>query len=546
MALLADVNSNVPWPALAKVLNLPVASPALPSRTDCPFCLKHRMYVFKDTITNGHWHYCYDCGHSGDLVSLAADVWGMSLAGALQKLRLEGFNCPEMTAELLERYHAERRHRLGRWNDLWSKSREQLATYKSSGLSALRERYRLLGNYSSDRWLAGPGMFVGGASVKQVEKALLSPSMISDSDDRDRKRLMFPGKRWRDVLVIPFYGAPKRISGMWFMGRNGGKDSRVFRSGGVTRGTKRIEAGLAGLSSVGDAQGQFGPYVFAVEDPLLMLRLQVRHMQTSTLPLPIVAYHADKQHRTQHAWSSLLHNKVIFWTWHITPEIVWQAMQADGDIALMPLTEPTRKSVNHLLRLASPRDVLRRSLKYAKPWRTAVADWVITSQPGVLEELLIGLSSHEIDVDRFTKEIGLLVDVPHVMPRLRHVMIGDYVVVEREDGWYHYKAPNANRMSAVIRLLCDAKVVVKRIVMGEVPRYEGYIEFRDQNIPYSIPVSQANYRAKNWLTLACLRAGVGCPTISQSKIGLFDVALALSTPEEVMAGSQEPGSAPGV
>lgn len=535
MTLLVALNSNVSWTALAKVLELPVTSEATPARTDCPFCAKRRMYVFKDSISGGFWHYCYDCRHSGDLIELAAGVWGMSPQAAVKRLAAHGFAFPSLDADVIEGYVSQITGNRNRFQTLWAKARQQLAMQPSSTLARLRDRFKLLGQFSTERWLDGPGKFLGGAHVKQVESMLFPEGSINQYGRALCSRRIFRGRKWTDVLMVPFYAAPDYICGAWFIGRDGRPDSRVYTG---MRYPSVTEAGLAGLTSIEDSRGQFGPYVFAVDDPLIMLRLQVRHMQVSTLPLPIVTYQDNARYRTASAWTALLHNKVILFTAKITPALVYQAMQTDADISLMPLDDPTKKSIGHYLRLAAPRDVLRKAVRNALPWRQALAKWVDQAQPGALEELLLGLSPYEIDVQRFSKDVGAHLQTPSLMPRIRSVQTPNYECVDRPDGWYIYRPGRTAR--TVMRLLTDAKITVKRIVMGEIPRYEGFVEFRGQTIPYSVPVSQANYRAKNWLTMLCLRAGVGRPNVHDAKKSLFEIAIALSPPEEVSSGPTGP------
>jgi hypothetical protein len=80
------LNVHFPWPQTARLLGLERMDNALPSRGRCPLCQAGRFGVYEDTVQGGAWFSCPDCSRAGDLIELAAAVWGLSLSAALRKL----------------------------------------------------------------------------------------------------------------------------------------------------------------------------------------------------------------------------------------------------------------------------------------------------------------------------------------------------------------------------------------------------------------------------------------------------------------------------
>src|SRR5947209_3649465 len=93
-------------------------------------------------------------------------------------------------------------------------------------------------------------------------------------------------------------------------------------------------AGLAGLETLEAALPCWGGVAFAVGDVTLALRLQLRNFVSSTRPLPLVSWHDGDGALTRGAWPLLTGRTVVFWAWRLGPEVLHQAVQADGLLAL--------------------------------------------------------------------------------------------------------------------------------------------------------------------------------------------------------------------
>src|SRR3954463_9663553 len=82
----SSLNVHLSWPQTLALLGLSLTDEALPARLDCPLCGLRRLHVYPDVLCGGAWFACSDCGRCGDLIELAAALWGMDLYATLQHL----------------------------------------------------------------------------------------------------------------------------------------------------------------------------------------------------------------------------------------------------------------------------------------------------------------------------------------------------------------------------------------------------------------------------------------------------------------------------
>lgn len=533
MVLRATLNEHVPFTALARLLGLPCRSQAFPTRTDCPFCGGVRLNVYQDNISGGAWHYCFDCHTSGDMIELAAKAWDMSPQAAVVKLARSGVPVPEdrLSNEELARYvqdHPQRRRRMA---DLWRRAKEYLSQAHSKPLSYLRDKFRLKGQLSPDRWANGPGLLMGGINVREAE-------LTFGSRGNAGNQRLFVGRGWDDVLVFPYHLAPGRIAGFMFVGREGGEKDRVYKGAGY--GGKRSdqnEAGLFGLDTIEKANRMFGQYVFAVDDPLIAMRMQIRHYAGSSLSLPLVSWHDQGIYATRQAWHAVERNQVIFWGFHPTPSMIHQASLCDGYLAIVPLFDRTRHRIEHYIRLAPPRDLFRRAIKRALPWKQALALWVKQQGVGPVEELLINLERYGMDTKSLAGEIGYSVEEVVDAPRIRTLQMGTVTIIDREEGWY-YVSRTVKRET----LLAEAKLRIDEIVVGDDPMYRGVIRYLGEDVPFACTFAELEDDAKRIVVEACVRAGLGRPRFLHGgwKYNLVELAMALHQPKTVAPCPDKP------
>jgi len=138
--------------------------------------------------------------------------------------------------------------------------------------------------------------------------------------------------------------------------------------------------------------------VFAVGDALLALRLQLRHCKCSLGPLPLVSCYNGERALTRSTWRVLAERSVVFWAWRLQAAVLYQAVQADGLLALAGPDEVTSGAIDHYLRRDEPLDLLRKLQRRALPWREAVRTWAAGQLDGAIAELLLGLESYQLEL----------------------------------------------------------------------------------------------------------------------------------------------------
>lgn len=520
----ASLNVLTPWSGIAAVLGIPCNSQALPAKTTCPCCKGSRLHVYQDTIAGGQWHYCFDCRQAGDMIELASKVWDISPQAAIQKLSCLGFEFPadRLTDTSLNRYVQSYPYQRLKRDAFWEQSCTRFIDVPSATISRLRTKFRLTSQLSRDRWLAGPGRLVGAGTTKDICTTLGRTTTSSDHK-------VFKGRGWSDVLMLPYYTAPERMAGYLFVGRDGTSADRIWCHSwphAYPQARRRIELGLSGLHTIEESKMLLGEYVLAVEDPLLMLRLQIRHAASSTVPLPIVSWCDAAGYCTNHTWFAVNNRRVVFWAWQLTPSLVAQARQCDGYIAIIPVNDIQQRTIDHYIRLTSPRDLLRKAVRYALPWQDALVAWAKTASPAAVEELLLGLNAREIDTFDLAHQMSAAVGDAVKVPVRCQVPWDRGAIVEREDGWYFVRTNTRQWL-----LLAEAKLRIDTIYAGPLTIYSGRILYHDREIPFDLSArSFCNHR--RFMIDRCLEEGLGRP-----KMPMYGNAFSL---QEIAIRFQEP------
>lgn len=476
------------------------------------------------------------------MLTLAGKIWGMSPGAALEKMVSLGLPFAEehLTPEKIESYEQQHPQRQHRFQQLWQASQEHLIrNARSTTVNHLRHRFRLHLDVSSERWRNGPNRLFGALPFTAVEGCFYPGSMRCDYNKKSRNpsmMRMFRGRHWDDVLVMPWYDLPERICAFSFVGRNGDANDHVMRPLRLMPNGRKetIEAGLYGLP-IALEPNVFGRYLFAVDDPFLAARIQMRHFGVSTTALPIVAWHDSDGLCTDKAWQALDGRTTIFWSWRMTARVLNQAIKANGYLCLAGPEELTIQNIDHYIRLCSARDLLHKLQRQAKPWAHALSDWIRESNEGAVAELMLHLRRYQSP-----EEIAKHCDVDarqRLEPLLpagataAHVMVGRHKVFEKlEGGWYFI---NQDTRARDAEQIIDASLRLDEVFYekGEA-HYRGRIIYRGETLPFIIKAKSLGRRTARWMYDFVLDAGKGCLKIRPgwSRSALLQISLAFQEP----------------
>lgn len=478
---------------MAEILGIPPGAQSLPATTTCPLC-GGRLSIYQDSTNRGAWHYCFSCQHAGELTELAAAVWQVPLTSAVRRLAAVGLPLPAecLTDEALEAYVQGYPRRQQLATALWKRAQERLAFEYNPGINTLRQRLGLATRFSRERVSAGPGRLFGMAPDKEVENLFFDP----DYDARKSRSSLFRGPRGY-VLVVPYMSAPRRIGAFGFV-THGGK--LVYRA---IRGN---EAGLLGLDLALD---QGFSTLLAVNDPLLLLRLQVRHFHSSLAPLPLVAWLDVPQAATSNAWAVLDHAQIVHWAFQVTPALLRQCQRTDGRLILRGPGKPTPANVGHFLRQQPPLELTRRLVRDAKPWREVVRDWLRHGPAGQVQGVVREMRDDAEDLELLREcDPGHPQLQRHGRPNIRMAKIDGRDYVEQGGRWYQRKAHRDH-------LLLPGTIEVQQIVSrGGKPTYHGAVRLGERVVPFAWT---KNFKTAfpGYLSKVLLEQGITTPLKSQ-------------------------------
>lgn len=514
---MSALDLHVHWDAVCTALRIPFHSRALPTRTRCPLCGGDALDIFHDNNCGGEWHHCRACGSKGDMLQLACAAWGTGPAAALARLSEAGVPVPRAALDDPEAAcggYAERR----RVSEFWDRARAAYPNDHGLDVQRIRRRHHLRLDVGGDRWEAGPGALVGSATRDQVE-ALFDPA-------QNRGSRVLAGRKWRGVVLAPYYDLPGRVRAFSFLGRDGHPVSdHVFRLAGPG-GAGRDEAGLAGWPAASpDCDRR---YVIAVDDWLLALRIQFRHFRTAMRPLPLAVWRDDGRVRTRRAWEMLCGRRVVFWSPTLDRRVLMQAVEADGMIVGVGPSSASR--VAHYLRRRPGTDLYRSLVAKARPWPEAMRRWMLVSPDGVVDDLLRGLELAGADVSHMLRQCGPSAAARTVIRAHRSISLGGARVTEYDDTW---QSERGHRRTQLANFVVRVTHAVKDRDSGEL-YYYGVVRHGGREARFLERAGVVREDTLAWAGSVMVGEGMGVATCAASHArSLHDVALQFHTPEFV-------------
>jgi hypothetical protein len=481
--------------------------------------------------SGGQWHECGHCKSSGDMIELASKVWGLNTKETLIKMSRCGvsvgavcFDENELTRYIED--HLEYRQRI--WK-MWEQSQRFMESGNSETVRGIQKQYRLSLRASRDRWRRGPGQLFGALPRDQVEAAFCPNSINAYGQNQSACRT-FKGKSWDEVLVFPYFDLPQRIRAFMFIGRSGDptKD-QVYKVTNLANPASRTanEAGLGCFPAV-ELAGNPGTVV-AINDWLLALRLHVRAFNTSVTAMPLVVWHDDGRHYTRNSWDMLHNRKIVFWAWELTPQVLRQAVHADGFISTAGPDSATPHYVDHYLKQHRGHDLTKAVVRQAKPWRKFLAQWVRKVRESQVDGLFLGLEELGEDVSAIARQCGrniLYTDLPVVR---RTVEVDGRSVIEKGDKWYVEK-PNRT-----LSMILDASLRITHAIRdrdsGEL-FYKGFLLYEEEKFHFLQPAKTFDGNIAGWIRDFLAYHGAGLVKYAPRwNKQFYEIAVKLREPE---------------
>ncbi|MFC1597212.1 hypothetical protein ACFL5Q_04635 [Planctomycetota bacterium] len=499
-----SLNCRLCWTRLLPSLGVEgIRTTVLPQVHHCPACPNEQLHVYDDRVCGGQWVHCRGCGFSGDLVELAAHVWKIDVPAALAKLGALGILDVPLTDEEVEAYvrdHVDYRRRL---HAFWEQARGKPKELATPSIRNLLNLCGLMTDSLQCTWDHMAGQFIGSANFRDAEE--LFGSLSYQRRDRANQsgtttvrrgggpggRRIFKGHEWGDVLVIPFFDLPYRLSGFLFVGRNADPQSGdfVYKRANLGCSNRPVREAGVGMLPVLDqvAKGPFSDAVFVMSDLAVGLLLQSRWMKDSYRPLPIVLSHYSPQVQTLNFPDQLADRKLIFWGTH--PKLICQARRWNGLVSRYRISQ---REIQRRLDHRRPLDWLRLIHKNAVPWWVALQKELQQCDLTSAEEMLRWMELTPAEMRQFLGSCRPALRErleqcdPHRIAR-RQVVVSGKRILETNAGW---------EIERTGEKICNMPIRIEEVLSteGGETYYRGVVPIEETPAPFCVPASSVEKR----------------------------------------------------
>ena len=415
------------------------------------------------------------------MIALASATWKLTIGLTIRRLVEHGVTNvavgdPRAVRQYIEAYNKP----FQRVQKFWEECRTTHVLAENAQLRELQSRLNVY-SISSD-WNARGGQFIGSSTRKAVD-ACFQAKKVSDWDNqKNRKSGGFPshtlrGKGWDNVIVVPFWDVPGRISGVMLIGRECNPEhdfvfKRVMFDG--------KEAGLAMMPSLlMGPHAHFGHTKFIFTDVELAIRFHGRHSRTHARPLPLAATHEDDYCETKNVWNWFKAQNLVFWG----PDhfkTIRHAMLANGRVSMLKTTE---NEIRDNMRNLSATEWLDKINSVVVPWPQALQAHLRKRDDSQIAEDLFKLGLCGNALSEFIagcredlKARMTFVEAHKLMAA--KVKFEGHWIFEKPDGWYLDKTDER---------ISNAIVKIDRVLTTTDKRsyYRGRIKFNGEVYPFT-------------------------------------------------------------
>ncbi len=481
----------------------------------CPLAeCNGQLSLYHDHAAGGAWACCSNCRFAGDTIELAAAYWkGLELPIVIKKLLSLGIKIPDERilpdniAQYI-RFHPGKRKRF--W-DFWQQSQKRLLVDDSKVLRALQHKLGLRLTMDRDRWLHGPGLFVGGGNKHDIE-AVYQPGVAEHTKGLQNtgKVRVFNGPGWIEMLTIPFSDLPGRIKGFLFIGREAQQPKDVtfslvrYSSSYIADNYARkkrsldLDCGLALYEGLTYATHQ----VIVMSDPILAMRMQCWHLQDHGTPAPIVSIFANAAVHTHPSIWGQIKQTPVFWG-KPDGELFRHAKETNAKVCLAGFTYagPIRSFTRTPLS-----EWLQRVEMEARPWDEVLEQLLHDLPVAEAESIILNMGFTSGDLQRFIElcpePLRQRIE-PCCVKAPARTIAENGVSIREDNGWY---------LEHTSEQICNAILRIDQVVYHEKldqSYYAGRILFMNSEVPFCEPAEVVENETFHWMRKKLLKTTSG-------------------------------------
>lgn len=532
---LQNLSKDIDWLELLPALGITTETGVLPYYFTCPLnkC-QGQMVVHADKTAGGTWFYCDKCNFAGDGIELASAFWGdLDVPTTIQKLLACGLDLGHtyLDAKHIDGY-CKKRARDNELAQTWQRARLRLVADDNVNLRRLQQQLNIKTNLSKERWLNGPGLFVGGSEKFEIDY-LFFPSSVQKSEVGSTNKLMFKGKMrnsifsgygWTDVLMIPLMDMPGRIKSFILYGREGRIPSDVFFKLINYRGITDDNCGIAMYDAIKYNKDK----LIVTNEPLTALKIHYQYLQEHSEPMPLVSMHTvGAVSTTTDIWEQV-RQPLTFWG--IPNALLFKHARAtNSKICFAGFThEGPHKNITQ----TTPEDWLIRIEEEAKPWDIALEEMLMSLPLNKAEEILMGMGLEREELDKFVasgpEQLQEALS-PVLAAQSRQTITFGTSRISENMGWYETDKHKTK--------ICDAILRIDKIIchpFKEDKFYEGRILFKDKEINFLENSKQIEEDTFGWMQAKVMRELSGYMDYEDSwNTSAIRIANRFHTPEVV-------------
>lgn len=497
------------WASILTLFDRKPEVALLPCKVQCPISCGGVLHVIHDYCAGGAWAYCNTCNFKGDMIELASAVWNLDVATTITKLSLSGVEFPEgrllpINVESYIHHHVNYRKQI---QSFWQQWRNNITLDDNKELRALQQKLGIRLNLDKERWLNGPGLFVGGANMDAVKECF---KHSEHSKINTRYTQLFSGGNWGELLILPLHVLPGRLKGFIFIGREAKSPgdvlskiirlsrARVFDEKSGTTPLKDDDAGIA----LYDARWVTDNELVVMNDPVLALRMQCWHLQDHGQPAPVVSMYSNAGFRTSTSIWDTIPNKLIFWGVP-TGELFRHARITNSRVYVHGFNENgpaisfTRKPLIEWLEAVN-RD--------ARPWDEVLEEVLSTLPASKAEAILMGMKLTSKELQDLLKSCPNEIQNSMVTCEntrvVRSIIVQDKLIREKY-GWVLEKHDQE---------ICNGILRIEEVVHNKKKNknyFLGKIIFKGKEIPFIEKTEIVEASPFKWMRNLLLKEGVG-------------------------------------